>query len=144
MAAAPPQLAESETLSKLQVARLQKEQERAFAAEEHTLRLRFDSERAQLEQAAARAAHDEELRHARELAAVQAGVRRTEHEQEQAKHEALSRLGVDLTAYLTALATARPDAHLRIDTGEGAGAGGAPSCVPNVHFALSSPPAGRR
>ena len=38
------------------------------------------------------------------------------HEAEAKRHGALKGLGVDLTKYLVALAAAKPDQHLRIDS----------------------------
>ena len=55
-------------------------------------------------------------------------------EDERKKYEGLTALGVDLTQYLVALATARPDSHLKIDS----------QVAPSVHVELPSARAARR
>lgn len=127
------QLAEAETRHKLAVLAMQKEQERAILDAEHAQRLRMEQERRQIELTSRKAEHEEEVRHARAIADMKLAVLSTEKEQEVAKLEAMARLGVDLTQYLTALASAKPDTHLRIDS---AGGNGAQPYVPNVHLSL--------
>ena len=58
--------------------------------------------------------------------------RRHEHAQAEAKkHNELKVLGVDLTAYLVAQATLKPDAHWKIETSEGGS---------NPNFRVELPP----
>lgn len=113
---------------KLQVHALQKEQERKLQDEEHAASLRHAQERSQMELADERARHDELIRREKEIAELQARTMSGEREGEVKKCEALKELGVDLTAYLCALATVKPDQHIRVDAG-----GAAP---PAVHLEL--------
>jgi len=105
---------------KLSVASLQKEQDRRLHDEEHAAQLRYMQERASAELASERERHDEQMRRDKEEASLQAQRVALEREGELKKLEALSAMGVDLTAYLCALSTAPPDQHLRIDTGSSA------------------------
>ncbi|KAG8463694.1 hypothetical protein KFE25_003967 [Diacronema lutheri] len=130
------ELAEAETRHRLAVLAMQKEQERALADAEHVQRLRYEQERGQLALSALRAEHDEALRHAKEQADLELSVQRAHKEQDAAKLERMGALGVDLTQYLVALATAKPDAHLRIDTAGGQPAGGQLSGPPHLHVQL--------
>merc|ERR1719486_645973 len=113
---------------KLQVAALQKEQEAKQKDDEHAASLRYAQERAQLDLADERARHDEELRREKESAELRAQQLSAQRKGEVKKCEALKDLGVDLTAYLCALAAERPDQHLKIDA-----TGAAP---PAVHLEL--------
>lgn len=100
---------------KLQVQALQKEQERKIADEEHAQRLRYAQEQANVELTAERARHDEMLRREKESLALSEKQLSAERDGEVKKCEALQALGVDLTQYLCALATVKPDQHLKID-----------------------------
>lgn len=110
-------LEENTAKHKLSVAALQKEQERQLADEDHAQAMRYAQEEAQIQIERERAHHDEELRRQKEAMELELSrVNQTIHA-EQAKYAALKDMGVDLTQYLCALAGAKPDQHLKIDTG---------------------------
>lgn len=101
---------------KLSVQTMQKEQAARERDEMHAQELRFAQEKAQMELANERERHTELMRRERESVELQAQQLAQQREQELKKFEALNALGVDLSAYLCALATARPDQHLRIES----------------------------
>lgn len=113
---------------KLQLRALEQEQQRKAADEEHARNLRHAQEKAEMELAHERARYEEELRRARQQSELDMANLRATHEQELKKFEGFRELGVDLTSYLVALATVKPDQHLKIDAG-----GGVP---PAVHLEL--------
>jgi hypothetical protein len=122
----------AEMRHRLEMSAAQKAQERELLDAEQAQELRFK-----------RADNDEQLRREGEAAEVSIALRKADREQEVARFEAMQRLGVDLTQYLTALASSKPDAYLRIDGAGGAEGGGAQSFVPNVHIDLPSTRGGR-
>lgn len=124
------ELEEEAAKHKLGVVSMQKEQERKLKDEERAQALRYAQEEAQLEIERERALHDEELRRQKEAAELEASRMSQALNAEQAKYAALKEMGVDLTQYLCALAVAKPDQHLKIDTG---------AAPPSVHLEL--PPA---
>mmetsp|Transcript_58670 Transcript_58670/g.116492 ORF Transcript_58670/g.116492 Transcript_58670/m.116492 type:complete len:145 (+) Transcript_58670:1345-1779(+) len=121
------ELEEEAAKHKLGVAALQKEQERRLKDEEHAQAMRYAQEEAQMQIEAERARHNEELRRQKESAELDASRMSQALSAEQAKYTALKELGVDLTQYLCALAVAKPDQHLKIDTG---------ASPPTVHLEL--------
>jgi hypothetical protein len=136
------ELEAAQTKHRLSIEAMQAQQEREQRDAENAQALRYEQERRQASLAETKAAHDEEVRLAREQLALRSQEREHGVAREVERYEAMQRLGVDLTQYLTAQASSKPDAHLRIDgppQGSGAGAGGA-AFVPNVHLSL---PAGR-
>jgi len=116
------QLEEAAARHKLSVAALQKEQERALKDEEHAQALRYAQEKAQLELEDERRRHDEEIRREKELGELKAAQAAAARAEELKMYEGLTKLQVDLTQYLCALAEKKPDQHLKIDTGAGNGA----------------------
>jgi len=129
------ELKEAEERHKLALAALKSQQEREASEAEHATQLKCESQRKQAELEHLRAEHEEHARAAREHAAV-----------EEVRFAALQKMGVDLTAYLTALASSKPDTHVRIDGGAGADGGAlalpGAGVVPNIHF--SAPVRGQR
>lgn len=128
------ELKEAEARHKLALEKLAQAQASELADAEHATALRQEGERLQAQLAHRRAEHEEETRAAREQAAIRVDVARAAREQDEQRYAALNKLGVDLTAYLTALAASKPDAHVRIEGGAPAGAGSAAAVVPNIHF----------
>ena len=88
------ELAEASARHKIELAGLEKEQARRDEDADHEQAMRHESAR-----------RDAELAHLN-----------AKHEAEAKRHGALKGLGVDLTKYLVALAAAKPDQHLRIDS----------------------------
>merc|ERR1712224_69299 len=91
------------------------EQERKLADEEHTQRLRYEQERAEVELANERARNAELVQREREKAEIDLANVKARREEELKKMEGLKQLGVDLNPYLCALASVKPDQHLKID-----------------------------
>jgi len=105
---------------KLEVSALQKAQERKIQDEEHAQSLRYATERAQRELEDERSRHEAALRCEKEIGEVRVTRAAAEHAAELRKYEGLKNMGVDLTSYLVALATATPDQHIKLDAGGGA------------------------
>jgi len=125
------ELEERAARHKLTVAALEREELIKTEDEAHSRALRYAQEKATIEFEAERAKHDEILRREREAHDLAARQLATAAAEEHKKYEGLKALGVDLTQYLCALATLKPDQHLKIDTG---------TTPPQVHLEL---PAGR-
>ena len=94
-----------------------KEQERTDADQEREQHTRYAQDDARLQLEAKRALHDEDLRHLRERMAIETEQVQKREEAEQQRLQAMKGMGVDLTKYLCSLNEARPDQHLRIDSG---------------------------
>ena len=93
------------------------EQELAAAEARHELALLgLKNEAARTE---AEARHGQELRHARARAAADAELRRGGTDEELRRAEGLQAMGVDLTKYLVAVESAKPDRHIRVDSTAG-------------------------
>jgi len=120
------QLQEAEARHKLNLQRIQREQEHALDDENHKRRLRFAQEDAEAELAAERARHDELIRRENETAELRTRQQAASIAEEQKKYAGLKDLGVDLTAFLCAQAQVQPDQHLKIDTG----------ATPHLHLEL--------
>ena len=75
-----------------------------------------------------KAQHAELLRREKEQSLLEIEKIKASREQELAKMEGMKAMGVDLTSYLVALATTKPDQHVKIDAGSGS--------TPALHFAL--------
>ena len=60
--------------------------------------------------------HEQAMRHESARRDAELAHLNAKHEAEAKRHGALKGLGVDLTKYLVALAAAKPDQHLRIDS----------------------------
>jgi len=114
-------LEEASARHKLSVAALQHEQERRLRDEDFNATLANERTR-----------HEEEMRRERKAVELQSTLADATRAAELQKYETLKGLGVDLTQYLVALATARPDSHLKIDS----------NTAPSVHLEL--PPTMRR
>lgn len=121
------ELEEKAAKHKLGVAAMQKEQERKLADEEHAQAMRYAQEEATIDLERERARHDEELRRQKESAELEVLRVGQTMSAERAKYKEFKDLGVDLTQYLCALAVAKPDQHLKIDTG---------AVAPAVHLEL--------
>jgi len=126
------QLQEAEQRHKLNLQRLQREQERSLEEENHKRQLQNHKDQAEMELAAERARHDELTRRETEAADLRAKQVASLIAEEQKKYVGLKELGVDLTQYLCAQAEARPDQHLKIDTG----------ATPHLHLELPRTVAG--
>jgi len=100
---------------KISVQSLQREQDRKQKDEEQAQQLRYAQENSQMELQMEIERHNELLRREKEINALKIQQLTAERESETKKYEALQAMGVDLTAYLCALNTTRPDQHLRID-----------------------------
>jgi len=120
-------LEEKAARHKLAMLALSKQQERDDEADMHAIQLRQMKERAEAELEQERARHDEDLRRAKEAAHIETDQLKSRYDAEIHKNARLQELGVDLTKYLCALATVRPDHHYRIET----------EATPNVHLELS-------
>ena len=118
--ALPEQVQEQElestaTKHKISVQSLQREQDRKQKDEEQAQQLRYAQENSQMELQMEVERHNELLRREKEVNALKIQHLTAERESEVKKYEALQAMGVDLTAYLCALNSTRPDQHLRID-----------------------------
>ena len=121
--AAQEQKLEAEaTRHKLEVLSMEEAHGRAISDEEHAQALRYAAEKADAEMRSRRARHEEDLRRQKEEAELRALDLERSRLGEIAKLEGMKGLGVDLTAYLCALATKPPDQHLKIDTTADGGA----------------------
>ena len=106
--------------------RSRNEQALAAAEAQHELSLlHLKNEAARTE---ADACHGQELRHARARAAVDAELRRGCNDEELRRTEGLQTMGVELTQYLVAVESAKPDRHIRVDSTAG---------PPTVHLDLA-------
>jgi len=119
-----------------EVLAVQKAQERALQDEEHAQKLRYASEREQAERASERARHEDALTQEKQLAELRMQALTNEANAELQKYDGLQKMGVDLTAYLVALAAATPDQHIKLDHG------GQPN-PPTVHLEIPRAQAGR-
>jgi len=104
----------------------QQQRQRAGRDEEHSQKLRHMQEEQEMVLTHEKAAHDEELRRLAEQHRIEAVAAKAHAEAQTARYAALKDMGVDLTAYLCAMAVAQPDQHLKIDS----------SVTPNVHVEL--------
>ena len=93
------------------------EQELSAAEARHDLALLGLKNEAARAEADAR--HGQELRHARARAAADAELRRDCTDEELRRAEGLQAVGVDLTKYLVAVESAKPDRHIRVDSTAG-------------------------
>ena len=93
------------------------EQELAAAEERHELALLGLKNEAARAEADAR--HEQELCHARARAEADAELRRGCTDEELRRAEGLQAMGVDLTKYLVAVESAKPDRHIRVDSTAG-------------------------
>lgn len=93
------------------------EQELAAAEARHELALLGLKNEAARAEADAR--HGQELRHARARAEAEAELRRGGTDEELRRAEGLQAMGVDLTKYLVAVESAKPDRHIRVDSTAG-------------------------
>jgi hypothetical protein len=116
-------LARSEQEHKMGMVARQKEQERADADHAREQQTRYAQADALVQLEAKRGLHDEDLRHLRERMAIETEAAQKREEAERERYQAMKTMGVDLTKYLCSLNEARPDQHLRIDSG----AAGAPA-----------------
>lgn len=114
------ELEEQAARHKLSVVAMQREQERQLQDEEFKAEMANERKR-----------HEERMRREREQMELEQSRLEAVRHDEQKKHEGLKALGVDLTQYLVALAAARPDSHLKIDS----------NTPPSVHLEL---PTGKR
>merc|ERR1719197_1634278 len=121
------QLEASSMRHKLEVARLQATQERELADEEHARELRCEAEREKAELASERAKHEAALLREKELDEVHKERLKAESEAELHKYEGMQKVGVDLTSYLVALAAARPDHNIKLDSSGG-------TAPPTIHL----------
>ena len=106
-------LEDSERRHKNSMLDLEAEQARRARDADHTQVLRHEAEREQASLDAQKARNDEALRF----------------------NETLSKLGVDLTAYLTVVGAKEPDHHIKID---GSGVGTNSAVSPALHFEVPS------
>jgi len=120
------ELEEKATRHGLAMAALTMQQEREQADEAHALKLKHAADEAAATLAQERERHAEELRRSAEAAEQEMKQLRLRLDAEMSKYNALAQLKVDMTKYLTAFATPRPDQHLRIDT----------DVSPNLHVSL--------
>lgn len=117
---------------RLEVQSLQKTQERELLDEAHAQELRYAQEKMRVDLAAERSRHEAELQRQKELTEITKERLAIEAEAELRKFEGMKQLGVDLTQYLVAQATERPDHHIKLDHAGGAGA-------PNLHLEMPAP-----
>jgi len=123
------ELEEKATRHKLAMSALSKEQERKQSDEAHSLQLRHEADKAAALLAQDRDRHAEELRHSADRAAEEMKQLRERLDVEMGRNNAIAKLEVDMTKYLTAFAEPRPDQHVRIDT----------ESSPNLHLSLPTP-----
>lgn len=129
------ELEQRDAKHKLEMDALVKEQRRAQAAADQAEDLRLAADRASVELEQLRARHEEELRRERELAKARNERVHDANAEELLKLAGMVKLGVDVTKYLCALATLKPDSHLRIDSAA-VGDDGKP-LPPNVHVEVA-------
>lgn len=96
--------------------------------------MKHAAERAQMDIDRQRAEHDEQLRHDKEKVEAELHQLRERNEAEKVRNAAIAALGVDMTTYLCALATERPDQHIRLET----------DATPKLHLALPHQSATKR
>ena len=100
---------------KLEVQSLNKAQERKLMDEEHAQQLRYTQEANNLALQTERAKHEADVMRQKELDALHAARLTAEAHAELQKYEGFKAMGVDLSSYLVAMATATPDQHIKLD-----------------------------
>jgi len=117
------------TKHKLEVQAMSTAQNRKVEEEDRTLELKHEKEVEQMKLANARARHEAQLQCEKENGEVRVAQLAAEAQAELAKYKGLKEMGVDLTAYLVALAAQMPDQHIKLEHG------GQPN-PPTVHLEL--------
>mmetsp|Transcript_11605 Transcript_11605/g.23634 ORF Transcript_11605/g.23634 Transcript_11605/m.23634 type:complete len:460 (-) Transcript_11605:207-1586(-) len=110
---------EAQRALELQARQERSRNEQALAAAEAQHELSLLHLKNEAARAEADARHGQELRHARERAAVDAELRRGLNDEELRRAEGLQAMGVDLTKYLVAVESTKPDRHIRVESTAG-------------------------